>query len=69
MPDIYFRQRDVRSELQSLDIGKASGPDGVPAVILKRCAAELSPVLTRLYRLSYSSGCISEVWREANEQP
>lgn len=69
MPEIRFRQRDVLRELRSLDVRKASGPDGVPAIVLKRCAPELSPVLTRLYRLSYATSCVPSAWREANVQP
>ncbi|RVE44225.1 hypothetical protein evm_011124 [Chilo suppressalis] len=69
MPDIKIRQREVRAELQSLDVRKASGPDGIPAVVLKKCAAELSPVLTRLYQCSYSLGRVPETWRVANVQP
>ncbi|RVE47834.1 hypothetical protein evm_007589 [Chilo suppressalis] len=69
MPDIQIRQRDVRAELQSLDVRKASGPDGIPAVVLKHCAAELSPVLTRLYQLSYSLGRVPAAWRDASVQP
>lgn len=69
MPDIKIRHRMVRSELQSLDVRKASGPDGIPAIVLKNCAAELSPVLTRLYQLSYFSGRVPEAWRVANVQP
>lgn len=69
MPDFKIRQREVRAELQSLDVRKASGPDGIPGIVLKKCAAELSPVLTRLYQLSYSSGHVPEAWREANVQP
>ncbi|RVE54134.1 hypothetical protein evm_001257 [Chilo suppressalis] len=69
MPDIKIMQREVRVELQSLDVRKASGPDGIPAVILKKCAAELSPVLTRLYQCSYSLGRVPETWRDANVRP
>ncbi|RVE40408.1 hypothetical protein evm_014942, partial [Chilo suppressalis] len=61
--------REVRAELQSLDVRKASGPDGIPAVVLKKCAAESSPVLTRLYQCSYSLGRVPETWRVANVQP
>lgn len=69
MPDFKIRQCDVRAELQSIDVRKANGPDGIPPIVLKMCAAELTPVLTRLYRLSLSSGCVPESWREANVQP
>ncbi|XP_064076269.1 uncharacterized protein LOC135194589 [Vanessa tameamea] len=60
MPDIKIRQRDVRAELQSLDVWKANGSNGIPAIVLKKCAAELSPVLTRLFHLSLSTGCEPE---------
>ena len=69
MPDVQFRHCDVRAELLSIDTRKASGPDGIPATVLKNCAAELSPVLTRLYRLSYSTGQVPGAWKEANVQP
>lgn len=69
MADIRIRQCDVRRELRSLDVRKASGPDGIPAVVLRACAAELSPALTRLYRASYRTGVVPESWREANVQP
>lgn len=68
MREIRIRQCDVRAILRSLDVRKASGPDGIPAVVLKKCAAELSPTLTRLYRLSYSSGIVPQAWKEANVQ-
>ena len=51
MSDIRIHQKDVRRVLSSLDVNKASGPDGIPAIVLTTCAPELSPILTRLFRL------------------
>lgn len=48
---------------------EASGPDGIRAVVIKRCAAELSPVLMRLCRISYVSDVVPRAWREENVQP
>ena len=69
MPEIRIRQVEVRKSLRNLDVNKASGPDGIPAVVLKTCAPELSPVLTRLFRLSLESGLVPKSWKLANVQP
>ena len=69
MPEITFTQRDVRRELLSLDVHKSSGPDGIPAVVLKQCAPELCPVLTRLFALSYSANEVPCSWKTALVHP
>lgn len=56
MLDIQFSQKSVCSALLSLIVHKSSKPDGIPPIALKVCAPELDPVLTRLFRLSYSVG-------------
>lgn len=58
MPEISITQRVVRRELLALDVHKSSGSNGIPAVVLKKCAPELCPVLTRLFALSYKAGQI-----------
>ncbi|XP_045496903.1 uncharacterized protein LOC123695185 [Colias croceus] len=58
MPQIAIKQKDVLKILRNLDITKASGPDGIPAIVLKTCAPELSPILTRLFRLSLKLGVV-----------
>lgn len=69
MPEIRFHQSSVRLALFSLDIHKSSGPDGIPPIVLKTCAPELAPVLTRLFRLSYTSGVVPDSWRTALVHP
>ncbi|CAG4926775.1 unnamed protein product [Colias eurytheme] len=56
MPSIRIRQKDVLNIMRGLDVNKASGPDGIPGIVLRMCAPELSPILTRLFRLSLESG-------------
>ncbi|XP_052752478.1 uncharacterized protein LOC128201041 [Galleria mellonella] len=60
---ITITQCKVRRELLSLDVHKSSGPDGIPAVVLKQCAPELCPVLTRLFTISYSTGQFPLTWK------
>lgn len=69
MLDIRIHQKDVRRVLRNLDVNKASGPDGIPAIVLRTCAPELSPILTRLFRLSLEAGKVPKVWKLANVQP
>lgn len=69
MPDIKFHQNSVRKALFSLDVHKSSGPDGIPPIVLKTCAPELTPVLTRLFRLCYTTGVVPKAWRTALVHP
>lgn len=69
MPSITIHTKEVRKALQNLDVNKASGPDGIPARLLRVCAPELSPVLTRLYRLSLLTRAVPQSWKLANVQP
>ena len=55
--------------LQSLDIKKATGPDTLPARLLKEFADEISPILTYIFQKSLDSGIIPSDWREANISP
>ncbi|XP_059053792.1 uncharacterized protein LOC131848053 [Achroia grisella] len=63
MPEISVTQRSIQRKLLSLDVNKSNGPDGIPALVLKKCAPELCPVLTRLFALSYSSGQFPSSWK------
>jgi hypothetical protein len=39
---LQFISDEVESVLQDLDVNKVSGPDGIPAIILKNCASEFN---------------------------
>ncbi|CAK1595609.1 unnamed protein product [Parnassius mnemosyne] len=65
MPDVRFSQRSVRRALLSLDINKSSESDGILPIVLRTCAPELTPVLTRLFRYSYSLGVVPKSWKTA----
>ncbi|CAB3379727.1 Hypothetical predicted protein [Cloeon dipterum] len=47
----------------------AAGPDGVPAVLLQRCAQPLSASLCHVFRLSLESGEIPSDWKAAAVTP
>ena len=49
MSPIKFSTSKVRKDLLQLNTSKSSGPDGIPAIVLKSCAPELAPVLNKLF--------------------
>ena len=69
LPQIRISSKDVFSALTELDPGKAYGPDGIPPVVLKTCASELTPCLGKLFRLCLSSGIFPSCWKFALIQP
>ena len=60
---------DVLSNLVALDVSKAAGPDGIPSRLLRECAIQIAPSLTRLFNLSLSCGKFPVGWKEANVTP
>ena len=67
--DIVFTPDDVFSVLQHLKTNKARGPDCLDGIILKECATELAPSLTRIFNCSLQSGRFPESWKHANIIP
>ena len=55
--------------LQDLDPNKSSGPDDIPAKILKIAAEELAPALTNIFQCSLDTGKLPESWLQANITP
>jgi hypothetical protein len=41
---------------------KATGPDEIPAYILKNMADHLAPYLTKLYQISLDRGLVPDDW-------
>ena len=69
MPDIKILRNDVFHALSGLNLRKANGPDGVPPIVLKNCASELTPCLVKLFRLCLSKSVFPSCWKFAHIQP
>ena len=69
MPDIHIRTREVKKVLENLNINKSSGPDGIPARVLKICCKALARPLRNLFFKSFKSGKFPSCWKIANVQP
>ena len=66
---LLISTRKVRKVLLQLNTSKSSGPDGIPAIVLLSCAPELTPVLNKLFQLSYSLGIFHSSWKLAHIFP
>ena len=66
---IIIRQEDVQKSLQNILAGKATGPDGIPAWVLKCCAEQLPPILTTLFQDSVDRGVVPYKWKESEVKP
>jgi hypothetical protein len=56
---------EIESHLKHLEVNKSPGPD----TILKECASQLAPSLTRLFNRSFYSGTLPHDWKLANIAP
>ena len=57
MPHIHFSEEGVKNQLLKIKIDKASGPDLIPAGILRD---------TSLFQQSYETGTLPHVWKQAD---
>ncbi|CAN0027520.1 unnamed protein product, partial [Heterosigma akashiwo] len=61
--------REVSKVLQSLDVRKSVGPDGVSPRVLKHCARQLARPLTWLFQKVGKSGEFPRSWKVARVIP
>ena len=64
-PDIHFSAHGIKKQLESIQPDKASGPDMIPARVLKETASELAPVLASIFQQSYDTGTLPQTWKDA----
>ena len=69
MGEITVDPKGVLKLSNTLNIHKASGPDGLSARVLKECSSEISPMLALIYNESLAQGTVPDDWRQANVAP
>ena len=62
-------EEEVLFLLTSLDVTKASGPEGISARMLKATAAAITPVVTNLFNLSISTGSFPQAAKSSVAVP
>ena len=69
MPSITFSQEGVQKLLKKINPHKASGPDMIPARILKDLSDVIAPVLTVIFQKTLTHREVPEDWKSANVTP
>ncbi|XP_072039397.1 uncharacterized protein [Amphiura filiformis] len=69
VPQFTIRVEGVRNLLAKVKPFSASGPDNIPAYLLKEGANELAPALTLLFEASLHQGKIPLQWKSADVSP
>jgi hypothetical protein len=67
--NLNIHTKGVEKLLQKLKVNKASGPDDLPAFILRETATEIAPVLTAIFNQSLKTGTLPEDCLKANIAP
>jgi hypothetical protein len=68
-PQKIITVQEVLLNLQKMKLGKAPGPDGIPARILKEFANILCRPLCAIFNSSLREGYIPTLWKEAYITP
>ena len=53
----------IKNVIINLDSLKVSGPDCIPAVVLKNCEPELSYILAELFNKCPKESCFPDCWK------
>ena len=69
MPSFTISSDGVKKALLNINVHKATGPDGIPAKLLKGSASALSDAVSALFQQSLDRGIVPSDWREAIVQP
>lgn len=66
---VVFWPKKVKKQLLKLDVNKATGPDKIPAIVLRKAAPELATPLARLYQICFDRGLFPAAWKVADVIP
>lgn len=69
IPEIEITVEGVKKLLEDMEPNKASGPDQIPARILKECANEIAPILTAIFTQSLHTGELPSDWLISHISP
>ena len=66
---ILCSREEVQHHLETLDISKSNGPDGISARMLKAVAKNIAPSVTNLFNISLKTGCFPASWKLSHIVP
>ena len=69
MENVTVNENGVIKLLKNPKPFTASGPDGIPTMLLKQTAVEIAPAVTLLFQTSLDQGKVPSQWKKANIVP
>ena len=69
IPPLNLTTEGVEKLLQNIKVNKATGPDQIPNILLKRCAHQITPAMRSIFQLSVETGKLPKDWLNANVSP
>lgn len=69
MPEVEISREEVEGQLGKLVLGKAAGPDGLHAEIIKPLATVLCEPVAMLFSQCLREGCLPEDWKRSQVVP
>jgi hypothetical protein len=67
--ELSVSEEDIMEAIKDIKTDSAPGPDGIPVVLLKACASQLSKPIRSLWKESMSSGVVPSFYKKAYVSP
>merc|ERR1712105_286242 len=67
--DIEITEEDIKKAIDDIDENSAAGPDGIPALLLKKIREEIALPLALILRKSIDEGKIPDIFKLAYVTP
>jgi hypothetical protein len=67
--DFVIKDEDILSAISDIPSDSASGPDGIPVILLKSCASELCQPIRLIWAESFRSGIVPQFYKETHISP
>ena len=68
-PPFEVKEETVLKQLKTLNTRKGAGPDGLIPKVLRICAYQLAPIITRLFNKSIEQQTTPKLWKSAVIKP
>ena len=69
LSSLTFDENELLKLIQTLDVNKSHGHDGISARMIKLCDSSIIPPLMIIYRNCLKEGCFPSNWKKANVTP
>ena len=69
MPNITISENGVLKLLKNIKPNKATGPDELPARVLRDCAHKLAPAIASFFQQSLDEGRVPDDWKQQRVHP